>query len=60
MKPWECDGCKWCYRRAPMNGGYCADYFCTFTRFNQPEGSMKYGRIVNIERKKSCNHGGKQ
>lgn len=49
MRPEECHGCKWFYARTIK--GF-TEYMCSYTRFHQT--GMKYGRLVNIKRKKNC------
>lgn len=50
MNPCECHGCKWFYVRK-LNGG--KDYMCSYSKNHQS--GMKYGRLVSIKRKKTCN-----
>lgn len=47
MRPEECHGCKWFYARTIK--GF-TEYMCSYSRYHQT--GMKYGRLVNIKRKK--------
>lgn len=50
MNPCECHGCKWFYVRE-LNRG--KDYMCSYSKYHQS--GMKWGRLVSIKRKKTCN-----
>lgn len=50
MKLENCHGCKWFYIRTIK--GY-TEYMCSYARNHQT--GMKWGRLINIKRKKTCN-----
>ena len=50
MKLENCHGCKWFYIRTIK--GY-TEYMCSYVRNHQT--GMKWGRLINIKRKKTCN-----
>lgn len=50
MKLENCHGCKWFYIRT-IKG--CTEYMCSYVRNHQT--GMKWGRLINIKRKKTCN-----
>lgn len=50
MRPAECHGCRWFYVRV-LNG--IKEYYCTYRKKHQT--GMKFGRIIGIQRIKSCN-----
>lgn len=52
MKVTDCAECQWLYVR--MISPNCAEYFCTFAKFNHPAKDMRFGRIIRIDKVEKC------